>query len=267
MILADGSNPRVVADELTRQRVSHRFLTPAPETLAAVVASELESGFTRLAVAGGDHEIASVVGAVVDAGFAGLVDLALLPSRTPSELARTFALGPSLPDAVRRLAHGQPYPIDIGMVEGSFGRMAFINSVAAGVLAGGPGWFPVWPRPIRMAGPVVVHGGTTPVETVASGILVLNGQFWGKWVGAPRSTLVDGVVDLQLFSGTRRKLSRLRPAFRVGMHVRAAGVRRLAVARAEVDQPAPWRVSVDGRRVGRGSFTVTVVPGAVRLAV
>ena len=107
----------------------------------------------------------------------------------------------------------------------------------------------------------------TPVETMASGILLLNGQFWGNWVGAPRSTLVDGVLDLQMFTGTRRKLGRLRRAFRTGMHVRAAGVRRLSVSQADVDQPTNWQIVVDGIRMGRGPFSVAVVPAAVRLAV
>ena len=267
MLVADGSSPAPLAAELSRQLVSHRFVTPGSSDLAQTVSAELHAGFTRLAVQGGDPEIAAVIGAVLEAGFAGRVDLALLPSRERSELARTFALGDSLAEGVRRLAHGDPYPIDIGVVTGSFGRMAFINSVSTGVLAGGPAWFPFWPRPLRVAGRVVIEGGPTPVETMASGVLVLNGQFWGDWIGAPRSTLVDGVVDLQLFTGTRRQLSRLRPAFRAGMHVRAAGVRRLAVSRAEVDQPPGWQVVVDGIRVGRGPFSVEVVAGAVRLAV
>lgn len=265
MFVADHSDPSRLAHELHAQRVSHRFVDLGARGLGAAVAAELAGGFNRLAVVGGDPYLAEVIEAVIDAGLGGKVDVAIVSDR--SDLGRTFALERGVLAAVGRMARGNLYPIDAGVVEGGFGRVAFVNSVATGVLAGGPGWFPAWPRPLRVAGRVVVRAGTSPVETMASGMLVLNGQFWGDWIGAPRSTLVDGVVDLQLFTGARRMLARLRPAFRTGMHVRGVGVRRLSIARAEVDQPRSWIVSVDGIRRGRGPFTVTVLPAVVRLAI
>jgi diacylglycerol kinase family enzyme len=265
-ILVNGSSdPGAIAAELRAQSVAHRFVET--EDLMAAVVGEISAGNTRIAVSGGDPELAAVVAAVAAAGAEGRVDVALLPGATRSQLVRTFALDTGLGAAVGRMLHGTPYPIDAGTVEGGFGRIVFVNSVASGVLAGGPGWFPYWPRPLRMAGPVIVRSGASAAENIALGTLVLNGQFWGDWIGAPRSTLVDGVVDLQVFSGRRRTLSRLRPAFRTGMHVRATSIRRLSVAAAEVTQPDAWWVAVDGMRVGRGGFRLTVLPGVVRLAV
>jgi len=267
VFLGRGADRSRIASELIDQQVSYRFGGEPGDDLAAAVGREISDGFTRFAVAGQDADVAMVVDSALSAGMAGRVDLALLPGGSRSDLARTFALDQSLPAAVARMAHGTPYLIDIGVVSGGFGRAAFLNSVATGLLAGGPAWFPMWPRPLRVAGPVIVRAGANPVETMASGVLVLNGQFWGEWVGAPRSTLVDGVVDLQLFTGRRRVLARLRPALRTGMHVRSNMVRRLPVAHAEVDQPPSWMVSVDGVRIGRGPFTLAVVAGAVRLAI
>jgi diacylglycerol kinase family enzyme len=267
VFVLDGSDPRPIGSALAAEAVSHRFVEVAPSALREAVTSELEQGFTRLAVTGGDAAAASVVDCVIAAGFEGRVDLALLPGRRPSELARTFALDPGLAASVRRIARGDRYPIDVGVIDAAFGRRVFLSSVATGVLAGGPHWFPLWPRPIRSAGPVTVHAGTTVVQTVGSGVLVLNGQFWGDWIGAPRSTLIDGVVDLQLFSGRRRMLSRLRPAFRTGQHVRAVGVRRMSIATATVDQPSNWWINVDGIRLGRGAFSVATVAGAVAVSI
>ncbi len=265
VFVAGGTDPAPIAAELRNQSVAHRLVTGAD--LVTAVAGEVSAGNTRIAVAGGDRDLAAVVEGVTTAGARGRVDVALLPGAAPSELIRTFALDMGLPAAVARMVHGTPYPIDAGIVEGGFGSVVFVNSVASGSLAGGSGWFPYWPRPLRMAGPVVVRAGATTVESIAVGTLVLNGQFWGGWIGAPRSTLIDGVVDLQVFTGRRRMLARLRPAFRTGMHVRAMAVRRLSIAAAEVVQPDPWLVAIDGMRVGRGGFTITVLPGVVRLAV
>jgi len=263
--VTDGSDPGEIAAELRDQSVAHRFVET--DDLRGAVGREAAAGNTRFAVSGGDRELAAVVAGVVAAGAEGRIDVALLPGTTRSQLARTFAFDTDLNAAVGRMLHGTPYAIDAGTVDGGFGRVFFVNSVASGALAGGPGWFPYWPRPMRMSGPVIVHSGATTTESIALGTLVLNGQFWGDWIGAPRSTLVDGVVDLQVFGGRRRMLSRLRPAFRTGMHVRATTVRRLSVSSAEISQPDAWWVTVDGIRVGQGGFDLTVLPGVVRLAV
>ena len=266
VFVADGSRVSAISEELGAQSVAHSIVDVAGG-IGPAVAGELRAGFTRIAVAGNDAIVAEAVESVLEEGLEGKIDLAILPGGTKSDLLRTFALDQALGAAVRRMSHGNPYAIDVGVAEGTFGKVVFMNSVATGVLAGGPAWFPIWPRPLRAAGPVLITAGTRPVETMASGILVLNGQFWGDWVGAPRSTLVDGVVDLEVFTGPRRILARLRRAFRSGNHVRGAGVRRLSVAHAVIDQPAGWIVTVDGVRLGRGSFTVAVIPGALRLSI
>jgi diacylglycerol kinase family enzyme len=145
--------------------------------------------------------------------------------------------------------------------------MVFVNSVAAGVLAAGPGWFPWWPRPLLPARRITIASGDTATESVAAGALVVNGQFWGDRVAAPRSTMIDGVLDVQMFNGHRIALSRLRRTMRSGMHVRSHHVRRRALGEAMIEAPRAWQVAVDGIRVGRGGFRVSCLPGAVRLAI
>jgi len=249
------------------QRIAHRCQVIAVGDLASAAADALDRGFRRLAIEGADPEVAAVVAEIRARRVGRQTDLAVLTTGTPSELLRTFAADQTLQGSIERMIRHTPYLIDAGLVEGSFGPMVFVSSVAAGVLAGGPAWFPWWPWPLLPAGAFSVETGGVATEAVASGALVLNGQFWGDRVIAPRSTTVDGVFDIQLFNGRRVALSRLRRAMRTGMHVRSHHVRRRSLSEASIAVPSSWSVRVDGIRLGRGAFRVTCLPGSVRLAI
>lgn len=256
-----------ISEGLREGKIAHRIAMVDRDGIGPAAGDALDAGFRRLAVEGSDPDVAAVI-AEVDARRLGrLTDLAVIVTGGRSDLLRTFAADQSLDGAIDRIVDHTPYLMDAGRIESEFGEMVFVNSVAAGILAHGPGWFPWWPVPILPARPVCLRAGDADTEAVASGALVLNGQFWGSWVAAPRSTLVDGVLDVQMFNGHRVALSRLRHAMPTGMHVRSHHVRRRSLSEAEVAAPHSWVFSVDGRRVGRGAFRVTCLPGAVRLAI
>lgn len=252
---------------LREAQVAHRISVVDPHGLAGSVGGALDAGFRRIAIEGGDPELADAVAEVGARRLGQQTDLALITTGAHSDLLRTFAVDQTLHGAIERMVDHTPYTIDVGHIEGGFGEMVFVNSVAAGIVAKGPRWFPWWPSPLLPSTGVSVTVAESVTESVASGILVLNGQFWHSWSVAPRSTLVDGVLDVQLFNGHRIALSRLRHSMRNGMHVRSHHVRRRSLAAAEVDAPSAWPVVVDGIRVGHGAFRVTCLSAAVRLAI
>jgi hypothetical protein len=254
-----------LTEGLGEGRVAHRCTVVRAADTPGAVEEALAAGFRRVAVEGDDPEIAAAVGVIGSRRLGRQTDLAVITR--DSDLMRTFAAEQTVAGAIDRIVHHTPYLIDAGLVTGDFGEMPFVNSVAAGVLAGGPGWFPWWPRPILATRGIVIETGGSATEAVASGALVLNGQFWGDRTVAPRSTMVDGVLDVQLFNGHRIALSRLRRSMKTGMHVRSHHVRRRSLSDALIDAPGGWSLSVDGIRVGRGAFRVTCLPGAVRLAI
>ncbi|HSM02858.1 MAG TPA: hypothetical protein VK960_10540 [Acidimicrobiia bacterium] len=254
-----------LTEGLTKGTVAHKCIVVDAGDLPAVVGDALDRGFRRIGVEGEDPILAATIEEIRARGVGRQTDLVVV-SRT-SDLMRTFAADQTVAGAVDRMVNHTPYLVDAGHIEGDFGQMVFVNSVAAGVLAGGPGWFPWWPWPLLPVRGVAVASGDSATEAVASGALVLNGQFWGDRVVAPRSTTVDGMLDIQMYNGHRIALSRLRRTMRTGMHVRSHHVRRRSLAGAFIDAPAAWRVSVDGIRIGKGAFRVTCLPGAVRLAI
>ena len=259
------STAAALTEGLGAGRVAHRCAVLGATDLPDAMADALDRGFRRICVEGEDPAIAGVVEEVHRRSLGRQTDLAVIVRQ--SDLMRTFGADQTVPGAIDRMINHTPYLVDAGFVEGEFGQTVFMNSVAAGVLVGGPGWFPWWPWPPFPARAVVVTTADTATESVASGTLVLNGQFWGDRVAAPRSTLVDGTLDVQMFNGHRIALSRLRRALRTGMHVRSHHVRRRSLSEAFVEAPRSWSIAVDGIRIGRGAFRVTCLPGAVRLAI
>jgi diacylglycerol kinase family enzyme len=250
---------------LREAKVAHRTSIVDHRRLGGSVGEALDAGFRRLAIEGGDAELADAVAEVGARRLGHQTDMALIT--TDSDLLRTFAADQTVEGSIDRIVDHTPYPIDCGHVEGAFGERLFVNSVAAGVLASGSRWFPWWPNPLLPARAISVTVEGSVTEAVASGVLVLNGQFWGSWSIAPRSTLVDGVMDVQVFNGHRIALSRLRHSMRNGMHVRSHHVRRRSLADADIAAPSVWPVVVDGIRVGHGAFRVSCLPAAVRLAI
>lgn len=262
----EDSTAAALESGLRDAQLAHRTSVVERSRLAAAVGAALDSGFRRIAIEGGDPELADAIAEVGARRIGQQTDIALI-SAGRSDLLRTFAVVQTVAGAIQRIVDHTPYPIDVGHIEGEFGERVFVNSVAAGIMAKGPRWFPWWPVPLLPAAGVAVTAAGSVTESVASGVLVLNGQFWDSWSLAPRSTLVDGVMDIQMFNGRRIALSRLRHSMRNGMHVRSHHVRRRSLAEADVASPGSWPVVVDGIRVGHGAFRVSCLPAAVRLAI
>ncbi|MDH5373334.1 MAG: acylglycerol kinase family protein, partial [Acidimicrobiia bacterium] len=92
-----------------------------------------EEGWTHFAVVGGDGTLNVVVDALMQRAWADPPTVALLPSGTGSDFARTFALPQRLEEAAAHLVGDRTYPVDVGLAEGSWGSRAFVNEVQAGL--------------------------------------------------------------------------------------------------------------------------------------
>jgi hypothetical protein len=223
--------------------------------------SLIEGGTRRFSVVGSDADSATVVAAAVAAGSR----IALTPApRRRSDLLDMFALSPG--GHVERLIAGTPYPIDVGVIASPAGRRIFLNSVTAGAAAGRPTLFPWWP-PLLARGTVSVSGRRRRSADRAVAVFVMNGQRWGANTVAPRASLGDGAVDIQIVAGRRRDIAGARSALRRGLHATTPMITRVSVDEAEVSIPPAWRVHADRRMWGRGSFTVSVIPDALDLLI
>jgi hypothetical protein len=247
----------VTVDVPVRDRRGVPVVAVDADDIGAVARRAIEDGHDRIGVAGADTHAATVALAAAASGVR--VAMAILGR---SDLQSTFALGNRR--GVARLIEGRRYPIDVGIADGAWGRRPFINALAAGIPASPLGLTP-W-APVRR-GPVVVEAHRTISRHGVGGVLVMNGQSWSGMTVAPRATLVDGALDVQLLACPRWKIPALRAAMRHGLHLSWHEVTRRRVTGGYVSVPQRWWVAADHRRMGRGSFDLSVLPAAVDLLI
>jgi len=91
--------------------------TTRPWHAAELAERAVSEGFEIIVAAGGDgttHEVVNGLMATSDGGVAGT--LGIIPIGSGSDFANTVGVPPDLLSACRRLAHGQPRLVDVGLV-------------------------------------------------------------------------------------------------------------------------------------------------------
>lgn len=284
---AAGRRP-VTADRVRRALlaagVDHHLEVPATvaemkEAVAAVAAA----GTSRLAVVGGDGTVNLTANVLMAFPREQRPTVGILPSGTGCDLLRTFALPQNLEEAATHLGRGDSYLIDVGVLEGAFGRRFFVNVAQAGVGAAAAetaaGMSRRWGKAryplaflFRLPGfPIasaLVELGDRSHESSALAVIFANGQFFaGGWNVAPRATLVDGRLDLQIIDCRKWEAPRLVPKIIRGVHLTDRAVRRFAPAECTVATTVPWAVEADGEPVGNTPITVRVEAGALSLKI
>ncbi len=105
-------------------------------------------------------------------------------------------------------------------------------------------------------------------ESEALAVIMANAQFFaGGWNVAPRATLVDGVLDIQIINATKSQAPSLIPKVIRGTHLRDPSVRRFAAAEFEIVTEPVWPLEADGDLVGNTTVTGRVVPAALHLKI
>jgi YegS/Rv2252/BmrU family lipid kinase len=247
--------------------------------VAELVAEGRAAGAVRFVAVGGDGTLNLVLNAVLAEEMTPVPTLAILPAGSGSDFIRTFALPKDLESGARRLANPETYRCDVGVLQGSFGARYFLNVADVGVAAASVMVADRLPRRlggIRYAVGFWLNLARFPareIELEAGGrvyagrainVVAANGQFFGGGMNvAPRAALMDGLFDLQVFSGPRRQAFSVMPRVVRGTHLGHPGVTRIAASEFRLTCDPAWPVEADGELLGRGSCTGRVVPGAV----
>lgn len=237
----------------------------------------------RVAVAGGDGTLSLAVNALCGQGWSEAPRVAMLPSGTACDFIRTFGLSRNLDESVSRLGTSSWYDVDVGCLEGDWGRRFFINVAEAGVGAAAaetagrlPGWvgaarygvgfaarLPGFPR-----ARVRVQGARRAITADALAVIVANAQFFAwKWNIAPKANLVDNRLDLQIFTPRKTQLPLVVPKIIKGMHLKERWVQRRSWESFEVTTDPPWPVEADGDMVGYTPMKVSSIPAAIRFKI
>lgn len=267
-------------------------LTSAPGDAQRIAARA--SGFDTVIAVGGDGVIHEVVNGLMEIPPARRPRLGIVPLGSGNDYARTLALTPNDPDAaLRELLTGRERTLDLGHVtsdacpEGvyfteslSFGLDAAIaldttKRRAEGTRQEGEGLFLTSSIKLALRAskgyPCVARiDGGEPFELTALIFAVLNGPTYGGGFRiCPQADPCDGRLDLcyNVRKPWMPHLMFLLALARFGRHTRSSYVRLRKLHEAHVEYAGEVPCQVDGEEFAGTSFSIAVVPDAIRVIV
>lgn len=273
-----------VRDALVASSVDFDLIAPE-SALDAVQAmtDAARQGVTHFAIAGGDGTINLAVNTLLGLGLDIAPTIGILPAGTGCDLMRTFALPRDLGGAARHLTTDAYYPVEVVALEGEWGLRYYINVAQTGVGAAAAQTAPRIKRSLgsaryplaflaRLPGfpraHVRVETERRTYESDALAVIMANAQYFaGGWNVAPRATLIDGVVDMQVIDTPKRRAPALVPKVVRGTHLSDRSVRRFTAAQFRIETDIPWPVEADGDLIGNTPVSGRVVPAAIRLKI
>ncbi|HSJ27365.1 MAG TPA: diacylglycerol kinase family protein [Acidimicrobiia bacterium] len=235
-----------------------------------------------LVVVGGDGTVSLVVDALMHAAPERMPTIGILPNGTGCDLLKTFGIPGTMEGAARHLRGTTTYQIDVGRLDGEWGRRHFVNVAQAGAGAAAAETAPRLPRrwgsaryPIAFAARLpgfpaaeLEVQGNRGYRGPALAVVLANAQFFaGGWNIAPKAMLMDGELDVQVINARKRQAVGIVPRIIKGTHLSLPQVQRMSLASLSVRTSVPWPVEVDGDHIGSTPFDARVIPGAVTLKI
>lgn len=273
-----------VKQAITAAGVDGEILTPGSvEETRRLIQESAKSGQTHFALAGGDGTVNLAANALLELKGIDKPVIGVLPVGTGCDLLRTFGLPQDLGQAARHLATDDTYEIDVATLEGSWGLRYFVNVAQVGVGAAAAETAHGYTRKIgaarypaaflrRLPGfpaaHVTIETERRTYEQQALAVIMANAQFFaGGWNVAPKATLVDGVLDMQIINCSKTRAPALVPKVIRGTHLTDPAVRRFSAAQFEIRTDRTWPLEADGDYIGNTPVTGRVVPAALRLKI
>jgi diacylglycerol kinase family enzyme len=115
---------------------------------------------------------------------------------------------------------------------------------------------------------VTVQTERRTYESEALAVIMANAQFFaGGWNVAPKATLVDGVLDMQIINCRKTRAPALVPKIVKGTHLTDRSVRRFSAATFTIETDVGWPLEADGDYIGNTPVSGRVLPAALRLKI
>ncbi len=272
----DTNLPERVMAALTVRGLNHEIrVSPSPEAVSALVAEGRSKGYSAYVSVGGDGTANLVANGLLEQAWPTPPTLGILPAGSGSDFIRTFAIPGRLESAADHLIDDTRHPIDVGLLEASFGCRYFLNAVNAGIGArtvveaarlpsrlGSRRYIAGFWFALAKTSPdnVRVDCDGTVTSTKAWNVVIANGQFFGGGMNvAPGANASDGEFDVQVFAGPRREAPFVIRRVIKGTHLTHQAVQRTTGRSVAVGIPETWLVEADGEILGHGSFKVEIV--------
>ncbi len=242
--------------------------------VAELIDAGAAAGFHRFAAVGGDGTLNLVVDAVMRRSWAVNPVIGVLPAGSGCDFIRTFGISQVMEEAAHHLAGDATYTVDVGHLSGPWGDRHFINAATFGLGAevvrraermpariGAARYkLAIWPTLVRFPrAEIEVATERRTFSGEAMMVVLANAQFFGGGMNvAPKAMLMDGELDVQVFSGPKRLAVILQPRLTRGTHLTHPAVHRMSSGKITITTDAAWPVEADGEYLGRGSVTATI---------
>ena len=245
-------------------------VTGSVQEATEAVKQAVSQGAERFLAVGGDGTVNVVVNAILARQWSTPPWLGVLPAGTGCDFLRVFGIPQNIELAARRLSGDETYPVDVGWLEGSWGRRWFLNVAQAGIGGASARLAPrfsvlgktrysaaFWAALPRFpAAELDLRVGEANLTGKGVAAIFANGQFFGGGLNiAPRASVIDGLADVQVFFAKKLQALSIFPKVAKGTHERHPAVKRLLGSRFELASDRPWPVEVDGEYLGETPLT------------
>ena len=229
---------------------------------------------------GGDGSLNALINSLMKNNIT-LPEVSCLPGGSGSDFIRTFALPQNIEDAVEHLNNENFYEVDVGVVKNDTNVKYFINVLNIGFLASTvevsenfPNIFRAFRYPLSFwikiitarAKDMSISNEKYEFVGKAFNICVCNAQYFGGgWNISPKSSLQDGLFNIQVFAVTKIKAMQIFFLAKKGLHLKESAVKLKRLSKLTVNSKDP--IEIDGDFFGYGPANIFIKKRAIRFKI
>ncbi len=229
---------------------------------------------------GGDGSLNALVNSLMKNNIT-MPEVSCLPGGSGSDFIRTFALPQNIEEAVEHLIYDNFYEVDVGLINNKTDAKYFINVLNIGFLASTvevsekfPNLFRSFRYPLSFwikiitarAKEMTISNDKYEFKGMAFNICVCNAQYFGGgWNISPKSSLQDGLFNIQVFAVTKLKAMQIFFLAKKGLHLNESSVKLKRLSQLTVNSKDP--IEIDGDFFGYGPAEIFIKKRAIRFKI
>ena len=229
---------------------------------------------------GGDGTLNSLINALLMNNIDN-PEVACIASGSGSDFLRTFAMPRDINQAIIRIKNNNNYVVDASLIESKSNSRYFINVLNYGFLAETVNLSEKLPNivkrfryPISFWLKIIFASATeTYVDTDRGefngdtfNISVCNAQYFGGgWNISPKSSLQDGLFNVQIFAVTKFKAMKIFFLAKRGLHLREPNI--FVKKTSNIRLLTKQAIEIDGDYFGNGPAEIFIKKRAIRFKI
>jgi len=254
-------------------------LAKPKEKATPIARQAVKDGYKTVIAMGGDSTLEAVMRGLVGSK----VHLGIIPDGTENNIAKSMGIPLNLEEACALITSDNTRKLDVGQVKTSKGRkFPFFEMASVGLSAA------MYPSSTKVAGGkisaikdaalVLSHQETRPnvfltlddeskIEVESMLVMVSNTPVFGKkFLVAPNASLQDGLLDISVYQDfSKAELLGYYAKVMDGGYSGNGKVQRYQARKVKVKSSPKLKVMADGVELGKGTVTIKMLPGALRV--